>query len=74
MCAHQWKDVGMVPYYTRSEAGMCDVAMVFNVFLDGIVREVNDKLQGGVQLTSTNVQILLFTDDIASDIRYQGLR
>lgn len=28
MCVHQWEDVSMVSHYTKSEAGMCDVAMV----------------------------------------------
>ena len=32
--------------------------------MDEIVREVNENLQGGVQLTSTIVQILLFADNI----------
>ena len=37
---------------------------LFNVFMDEIVREVNENLQGGLQLTSTIVQILLFADNI----------
>jgi len=37
---------------------------LFNVFMDGIMREAKENLQGGVQLTNTNVQILLFADDI----------
>ena len=35
-----------------------------SVLMDEIVREVNENLQGGVQLPSTNVQILLFVDNI----------
>ena len=37
---------------------------LFNVFMDGIIREVKENLQGGVQLTTTNVQMLLFADDV----------
>ena len=37
---------------------------LFNVFMDGIMRETMEKLQGGVQLTTTNVQLILFADDI----------
>ena len=37
---------------------------LFNVFMDKIMREVKEKLQGGVQLTTTLVQMLLFADDI----------
>ena len=37
---------------------------LFNVFMDRIMREVKDRLQGGVQLTTTLVQMLLFADDI----------
>ena len=36
---------------------------LFNVFMDGM-REAKENLQGGVQLTNTNVQILPFADDI----------
>lgn len=28
MCVHQWEDVSMVSHCTKSEAGMCDVAIV----------------------------------------------
>ena len=37
---------------------------LFNVFMDRIMREVKDRLQGGVHLIATTVQILLFADDI----------
>ena len=37
---------------------------LFNVFMDGIMRETMEKLQGGVQLTTTNMQLILFVDDI----------
>ena len=37
---------------------------LFNVFMDRIMREVKERLQGGVQLTTTLVQMLLFADDI----------
>ena len=39
---------------------------LFNVFMDRVMREVKDRLQGGVQLTATTVQVLLFADDIYS--------
>ena len=31
---------------------------------NNVMREVKDRLQGGVQLTTTLVQMLLFADDI----------
>ena len=37
---------------------------LFNVFMDRIMREVMDRLQGCVHLTATTVKILLFADDI----------
>ena len=37
---------------------------LFNVFMDRIMREVKDRIQGGVQLTTTQVQMLLFADDM----------
>ena len=37
---------------------------LFNVFIDRIMREVKERLQGGVQLTTTLVEMLLFADDI----------
>ena len=37
---------------------------LFNVFMDRIMREVKERLQGGVQLTTTLVQMLLFADDM----------
>ena len=36
---------------------------LFNVFMDGIMGEAKENLQGGVQLT-TSMQMLLFADDI----------
>ena len=63
MCAHQWEDVSIVLQYTRSEAEMRDFTMVVQCVYK-IVREVNENLQGGVQLTSTIVQILLFANNI----------
>ena len=33
------------------------------LFMDGIMSEAKDNLQGGVQLTTTNMQMLLFTDE-----------
>ena len=37
---------------------------LFNVFMDGIMRETMEKLQGGVELTATNMQLILFANDI----------
>ena len=37
---------------------------LFNIFMDRIMREVKERLQGGVQLTTTLVEMLLFADDI----------
>ena len=54
----------MVPHYPGSEAGGVMSPWLFNVFMDGIIREVKENLQGGVQLTTTNVQMLLFADDV----------
>ena len=37
---------------------------LFNVFMYGVMREAKENLQGGVQLTTTNMQMLLFADGI----------
>ena len=37
---------------------------LFNLFMDRIMREVKDRLQGSVQLTATTVQVLLFAVEI----------
>ena len=37
---------------------------LFNVFINRVMRKVKDRLQGGVQLTATTVQVLLIADDI----------
>ena len=34
------------------------------LFVDGTMREAKENLQGGVQLPTINVQMLLFMDDI----------
>ena len=34
------------------------------MFMYGVMREAKENLQGGVQLTTTNMQMLLFTDGI----------
>ena len=39
--------------------------------MNRIMREVKEKLQGGVQLTTTLVQMLLFADDIIVCMRTQ---
>ena len=46
-------------YYPKSEAGC-----VMLPWIDGTMREAKENLQGGVQLPTTNVQMLLFMDDI----------
>ena len=37
---------------------------LFNIYIDGIIREAMDELIGGVQLSNVKVQVLLFADDI----------
>ena len=37
---------------------------LFNIYIDGIIREAMDEFVGGVQLSNTKVQVLLFVDDI----------
>ena len=37
---------------------------LFNIFMDKIVREVQASSVGGVQMTSTKVQMILFADDV----------
>ena len=36
---------------------------LFNIYVDGIIREAMDEFVGGVQLSNTKVQVLLFADD-----------
>ena len=48
----------------RVRQGCVLLPWVFNVCMDRIMGEVKDRLQGGVQLTATTVQVLLFADDI----------
>ena len=36
---------------------------LFNAFMDRVMREVKDRLQGGVQLTATTIQVLLLLED-----------
>ena len=36
---------------------------LFNIYTNGIIREAMDKFVGGVQLSNTKVQVLLFADD-----------
>ena len=40
------------------------VIWLFNIYIDGIIREAMDEFVGGVQLSNTKVQVLLFADDI----------
>ena len=37
---------------------------LFNIDIDGIIREAMDEFVGGVQLSNTKVQVLLFANDI----------
>ena len=40
------------------------IRILFNIYIDGIIREAMDEFVGGVQLSNTKVQVLLFADDI----------
>lgn len=52
LCAPVGKCNGWFPI-THSEVGVCDVAnWLFNVLIDGAMREAKGNLQGGVQLTT----------------------
>ena len=55
---------GWFPFTQGVRQGCVMSPWLFNVFMDGIIREVKENLQGGVQLTTTNVQMLLFADDV----------
>ena len=55
---------GWFPITQGVRQGCVMLPWLFNVFMDGIMRETMEKLQGGVQLTTTNVQLILFADDI----------
>ena len=37
---------------------------LFNIYIDRIIREAMDEFVGGVQLSNTKVQVLLYADDI----------
>ena len=37
---------------------------LFNIFMDKIVREAQASFAGGVQMTSTKMQMILFADDV----------
>ena len=43
---------------------MCDVTPALNIFMHKIVRGAQVSFVGGVQMMSTRVQIILFTDDV----------
>ena len=58
------KASGWFPITQGVRQGCVMSPWLFNVFMDGIMRETMEKLQGGVQLTTTNVQLILFADDI----------
>ena len=55
---------GWFPITQGVRQGCVMLPWLFNVFMDGIMRETMEKLQGGVQLTTTNVQLILSADDI----------
>ena len=54
----------MVSDIIRSEAGLCHVTMAFNVFMDKIEREGMENFVGGVKMSTTEVSIVLFADDV----------
>ena len=55
---------GWFPISQGAKQGCVLSPWLFNVFMDRIMREVKERLQGGVQLTTTLVQMLLIADDI----------
>ena len=55
---------GCFPITQGVRQGCVTLPWLFNVFMDRIMREAKEMLQGGVQLTTTNVQLILFADDI----------
>ena len=55
---------GWFPISQEVRQGCVLSPWLFNVFMDRIMREVKERLQDGVQLTTTLVQMLLFADDI----------
>ena len=53
MCVRQWENIMDGFLSPKSEVGVCDVAnWLFNVLMDGAMREAKGNLQGGVQLTT----------------------
>ena len=55
---------GWFPISQGVRQGCVLSSWLFNVFIDRIMREMKERLQGGVQLTTTLVEMLLFADDI----------
>ena len=50
---------------TRGVRQGCAMSLwLFNVFMDKIVREAQERFTGGVQLETTIVKLVLFTDDV----------
>ena len=41
---------------------------VFNIFMDKIVREAQEEFDGGVQLETSNVNLVLFADDVSGSM------
>ncbi len=70
-CVRVKNSVSIVSCLSRAAAGMCDVALLFNVYMDGVVREVNARMLGrGLILVYAdgrewNLNQLLFADDTA---------
>ena len=43
---------------------MCNVIVAFNIFMDKVVQEAQERFAGGVQLETTNVKLVLLADDV----------
>ena len=37
---------------------------LFNIFMDNIVREAKQRFEGGVEMETGTIQLLLFADDL----------
>ena len=55
---------GWFPLTQGVRQGCVMLPWLFNVLINGIMREAKGTLQGGEQLTTTNMLMLLLADDI----------